>query len=126
MRFADAAYPLSELTREVIAGFYRTYDTFGYGFLESPYKRALVLELQHAGLTVEREVPLRVVPPRSIDRRLSRRPDRQLEPDRRGENGAGACTRGDSATAQLLECDEAASWSGALLWTQAKDQASHP
>ena len=57
MRFPDAAYPLSELTREVIAGFYRTYDTFGYGFLESPYKRALVLELEHAGLTVEREVP---------------------------------------------------------------------
>ena len=57
MQFLDPTYPLSELTREVIAGFYRTYDAFGYGFLESPYKRALALELQHAGLLVEREVP---------------------------------------------------------------------
>ena|SRR5690348_12901148 len=56
MQFRDPAYPLSELTREVIAAFYRTYDAFGFGFLESPYKRALTLELQHVGLAVDREV----------------------------------------------------------------------
>jgi GxxExxY protein len=57
MRHVDPRYPLSELTRDVIAGFYRTYDAFVFGFLESPYKRALSVELRSAGLTVEREVP---------------------------------------------------------------------
>jgi GxxExxY protein len=57
MRHVDPRYPLSELTRDVIAGFYRTYDAFGFGFLEAPYKRALSVELRRAGLTVEREVP---------------------------------------------------------------------
>ena len=54
--FVDPQYPLSELTRDVIAGFYRTYDTLGFGFLESVYKRALSVELRHAGLGVQREV----------------------------------------------------------------------
>ena len=57
MRYVDAKYPLSELTRDVIAGFYRTYDTLGFGFLESVYRRALSVELRLAGLGVEREVP---------------------------------------------------------------------
>ena len=57
MRYVDPRYPLSELTRDVIAGFYRTYDALGFGFLELPYKRALSVELRQAGLTVEREVP---------------------------------------------------------------------
>jgi GxxExxY protein len=57
VRFVDPQYPLSELTRDVIAGFYRTYDALGCGFLESVYKRALSVELRHAGLGVEREVP---------------------------------------------------------------------
>ena len=56
MRFVNAKYPLSELTSDVIAGFYRSYDAMGFGFLESPYRRALCAELQHAGLFVEREV----------------------------------------------------------------------
>src|SRR5256885_7972466 len=57
MRYVDPRYPLSELTRDVIAGFYRTYDALGFGFLELPYKRALSVELRQAGLTVELEVP---------------------------------------------------------------------
>lgn len=57
MEFADPNYPLSELTRDVIAGFYRTFDAFGFGFLESVYRRALWVELRHAGLGVQREVP---------------------------------------------------------------------
>jgi GxxExxY protein len=57
MRSVDPNYLLSELTQDVIAGFYRTYDALGYGFLESPYRRALSAELRHAGLTVEHEVP---------------------------------------------------------------------
>ena len=57
MSFVSPKYPLSELTRDVIAGFYRTYDALGFGFLESVYRRALSVELRHAGLGVQREVP---------------------------------------------------------------------
>jgi GxxExxY protein len=57
MRFVDAKYPFSELTRNVIAAFYRAYDALGFGFLESVYTRALSVELRVAGLAVEREVP---------------------------------------------------------------------
>ena len=57
MRFDnDPGYPLSELTREVIAGFYRTFSALGFGFLEAVYRRALAVELQHAGFGVEKEV----------------------------------------------------------------------
>jgi GxxExxY protein len=55
VRFVDPNYPHSELTSDVIAGFYRTYDALGFGFLESVYKRALSAELRLAGLGVERE-----------------------------------------------------------------------
>src|SRR5205085_11520797 len=57
VHFVDPNYPLSELTRDVIAGFYWTYDALGFGFVESVYKRALSVELRLAGLAVEREVP---------------------------------------------------------------------
>ena len=43
MRFVNPSYPLSELTRDVIAGFYRLYDAFGCGFLESAYRRVLTV-----------------------------------------------------------------------------------
>src|SRR5205814_2665789 len=56
VHFVDSNYPLSELTRDVIAGFYRTYDALGFGFLESVYRRALSAELRLAGLGVEREL----------------------------------------------------------------------
>jgi GxxExxY protein len=57
MRFVDPRYPLSELTRDVIAGFYRSYDAFGFGFVEPVYRRVLSAELRHAGLHVQSEVP---------------------------------------------------------------------
>ena len=57
MRFVDPRYPLSELTRDVCAGFYRSYDAFGFGFLESVYRRTLCVELRAAGLHVDCEVP---------------------------------------------------------------------
>ena len=52
---------MSELTGDVIAGFYRSYDAFGFGFLESAYRRVLAVELRHAGLAVEHEVPFELV-----------------------------------------------------------------
>ena len=57
MRFVDPRYPLSELTRDGIAGFYRSSDAFGFGFVEPVYRRVLSVELQHAGLQVQSEVP---------------------------------------------------------------------
>ena len=57
MRFVNQRYPLSELTCDVIAGFYRSYDAFGFGFLEPVHRRVLSLELRHAGLAVQSEVP---------------------------------------------------------------------
>ena len=44
------------LTREVIAAFYKVYNTLGHGFLESVYSRALYIELRRRGFRVRREV----------------------------------------------------------------------
>ena len=63
MSYDDAEYPFAELTREIIAAFYRTYDALGFGFLESPYRRALAVELRHGGLDVQREVPFELFHP---------------------------------------------------------------
>ncbi|MGQ0642742.1 MAG: GxxExxY protein [Gemmatimonadaceae bacterium] len=48
-------FPEKELTREIIAAFYRVYNTLGYGFLESVYQRALAHELTKRGIHVDRE-----------------------------------------------------------------------
>ena len=52
--------PLADLTREIIAAFFRTYNAFGYGFLETVYQRALTVELRHSGLIVQEEVPFQL------------------------------------------------------------------
>ena len=44
------------LTREVIAAFYKVYNTLGHGFLESVYSRALYIELRRRGFRVRPEV----------------------------------------------------------------------
>ena len=44
------------LTREVIGGFYKVYNTMGHGFLESVYARALYIELGTRRPSVRREV----------------------------------------------------------------------
>ena len=56
MPLLDLKYPLSELTRDVIAGFYRSFDSFGFGFVEPVYRRVLAVELRHAGLNIQTEV----------------------------------------------------------------------
>jgi len=48
------------LSRAAIDAFYRVYNRLGYGFLESVYVGALVVELQRDGHIVEREVPIEV------------------------------------------------------------------
>jgi len=53
----DLAYPYHDLTHEIIGAGYRVHRTWGFGFLESVYRRALVVELEHAGIESKCEVP---------------------------------------------------------------------
>lgn len=50
-----------ELTNEIIGSFFAVYNTFGYGFLETPYVNALTFELRDRGLRVQREVPIELM-----------------------------------------------------------------
>jgi len=45
-----------ELTKQIIGAFFTVYNELGFGFVESVYKRALVVELQSRGISSEREV----------------------------------------------------------------------
>ena len=49
-----------ELTDKIIACFFAVYNSLEYGFLESVYLRAMVIELQKMGLQVQVEHPIRV------------------------------------------------------------------
>ena len=50
-----------ELTERIIGVFYRVYNELGYGFLEKVYERALAFEFREAGLSFERQVPIKVL-----------------------------------------------------------------
>jgi GxxExxY protein len=49
-----------EITRSVIGSFYQVYKELGHGFLETVYADALSLVLRAEGLSVCREMPIRV------------------------------------------------------------------
>lgn len=49
-----------ELTGEVIKVYYKVYNSLGYGFLESVYKNAMMIELAAAGLVAEAEKQIAV------------------------------------------------------------------
>ena len=49
-----------DITRRIIGCAYKIYNTLGFGFLESVYKKAMVIEIQKNGLTVEDEKALKV------------------------------------------------------------------
>jgi GxxExxY protein len=53
---ADRAFPHRKLTEQVIGAGYAIHRSFGFGFLEKVYRRALVLELAHLGINTRREV----------------------------------------------------------------------
>ena len=55
--FPDERYPLQELTGRIIAASFVVHREFGFGFLESVYRRALAVELQFQGVRVAQEVP---------------------------------------------------------------------
>jgi GxxExxY protein len=49
-----------ELTGEIINAAFEVHNTLGFGFLETVYERALLLELQNRGLKAESQLPVRV------------------------------------------------------------------
>lgn len=58
---ADEHRNRDPLTHLVIGAFFEVYKELGYGFLESVYRRALVLALVDLGLWIEAEAPIPVL-----------------------------------------------------------------
>ena len=51
---------LEELTHKIIGAAYKVFNQLGFGFLESVYQKAIVIELGKSDLNVEAEKPLKV------------------------------------------------------------------
>jgi GxxExxY protein len=49
-----------DITHKIIGAAYKVFNTLGFGFLESIYHKALLIELHKAGLKVESEKALKV------------------------------------------------------------------
>jgi GxxExxY protein len=49
-----------DLTHKIIGCAYNVYKQLGFGFLESVYQRAMIIELVNQGIKVEPERPLKV------------------------------------------------------------------
>jgi GxxExxY protein len=49
------------LSQAILDAFFRVYTELGYGFLESVYANALVVELQANGIACRRQLPFEVV-----------------------------------------------------------------
>ena len=49
-----------DITRKIIGSAYQVYNQLGFGFLESVYKKAMILELRKNNLKVKEEKPLDV------------------------------------------------------------------
>lgn len=49
-----------QTTHKIIGAAYRVYRVLGFGFLESVYKKAMIIELQKNDLKSEEEKPLKV------------------------------------------------------------------
>jgi GxxExxY protein len=49
-----------DLTAKIIECAYRVHNTLGFGFLESVYQNALLIELEKNGLQAGKEVPIKV------------------------------------------------------------------
>ena len=53
-------YKHSDLTEQIIGAFYAVYSALGYGFFESVYVKALLIELENRGMEVKNEFPIKV------------------------------------------------------------------
>src|SRR5262245_48054514 len=60
-RLPEADYPLQRLTGQIIEAFFHVHHTFGYGFLESVYRKALAVELQRRSIPIEQLVRYQLV-----------------------------------------------------------------
>ena len=49
-----------EITHKIIGAAYQVYNQLGFGFLESVYKKAMVIQLTKSNVKVEPEKPLKV------------------------------------------------------------------
>ena len=49
-----------EITHKIIAAAYQVFNALGFGFLESVYKKAMMIELAKQNLKVEEEKPLEI------------------------------------------------------------------
>lgn len=49
-----------DLTHKIIGAAYNVFNALGFGFLESVYKKAMVIELSKKDLKVEEEKPLKI------------------------------------------------------------------
>ena len=49
-----------DLTHKIIGAAYTVHNALGFGFLESVYKKSMIVELQKSDLIVEHEKPLHV------------------------------------------------------------------
>ena len=49
-----------EITKKIIGSAYTVYNQLGFGFLESVYKKSLLIELAKHGLQVQEELPITV------------------------------------------------------------------
>jgi GxxExxY protein len=50
-----------DITQKIIGAAYRVFNTLGFGFLESVYKKAMLIELSKNDLKVEPEKPLQIL-----------------------------------------------------------------
>lgn len=50
----------SQITHKIIGCAYKVYNKLGFGFLESVYKKAMIIELSRSNLKTEEEKPLKV------------------------------------------------------------------
>ena len=53
-------YLHQEVTSEIIAAFYKVYNTLGFGFLEKVYENALKYELEKMKFKVDKQKPITV------------------------------------------------------------------
>jgi GxxExxY protein len=60
-RYSEQNYPQQRLSGLVIAAGYEVHRAFGFGFLESVYRKAIVVELMHRGAAVQQEVPFKLL-----------------------------------------------------------------
>jgi GxxExxY protein len=49
-----------ETTDKIIKAFFDVYNILGYGFLEKVYENSMLIELRSLGLSVEKQVPIKV------------------------------------------------------------------